>query len=285
MIHINFSRPNTKEWEDWCILCKKEQEIHNQAIESGKSRKVKDTIYKKLKHVYINPRGQFHGKCAYCEVKIFGDQAGDIEHFRPKAGIIDENTGKPVEIKVGKNIKPHPGYYWLAYDWKNLLPSCVLCNRPSSGHSSGPIGKRNFFPVVGSHANSPGGEAKEKPLLIHPVFDYPERYLDVDETGIIYAKNRSLRGKTCIRIFGLNERDLPNDRRKTYKDVKLKLAFLSSVAADFDQNTVKGYLSELIKIKEGFEAFTSAARKAIADYVRAHQSIFRTLGNSNDDNS
>lgn len=28
---------------------------------------------------------QYGGKCAYCEDRIAGSQAGDVEHFRPKA--------------------------------------------------------------------------------------------------------------------------------------------------------------------------------------------------------
>jgi hypothetical protein len=30
-----------------------------------------------------------------------------------------------VEDEFGYKIK-HPGYFWLAYDWKNLMPSCKV---------------------------------------------------------------------------------------------------------------------------------------------------------------
>jgi len=56
----------------------------------------------------------FHGKCAYCEGRFDVTAPVDIEHFRPKnevAGI------------------DHPGYWWLAAEWTNLLPSCIDCNR------------------------------------------------------------------------------------------------------------------------------------------------------------
>lgn len=50
-----------------------------------------------------------HGKCCFCETKIGPD--GDVEHFRPKAAWC-QGDGEPLNW---------PGYYWLAYEWSNLL--------------------------------------------------------------------------------------------------------------------------------------------------------------------
>ena len=55
------------------------------------------------------------GKCAYCESFYAGTQPVDVEHYRPK-GKVDGMAG-------------HPGYWWLAGRWENLLPSCIDCNR------------------------------------------------------------------------------------------------------------------------------------------------------------
>ncbi len=38
----------------------------------------------------------------------------DVEHYRPKNAVADTE---------------HEGYWWLAMDWTNLLPSCIDCNR------------------------------------------------------------------------------------------------------------------------------------------------------------
>ena len=105
--------------------------------------------------------------------------------------------------------KPHLGYYWLAYDWRNLLPSCAICNQPKS----------TLFPVVGRHAQIPSEEANESPLLINPISeleeDNPEHHLSVDsETGIMHPVNMSHRGTMCIKLFRLNERDQLVDERK-----------------------------------------------------------------------
>lgn len=57
----------------------------------------------------------FHGKCAYCESRYDITGPVDIEHFRPKGEVEDDDA--------------HPGYWWLAGAWENLLPSCIDCNR------------------------------------------------------------------------------------------------------------------------------------------------------------
>jgi uncharacterized protein (TIGR02646 family) len=52
-----------------------------------------------------------HGKCCFCEADFTANGYGDVEHFRPKAGFTKTRTGKLIR----------PGYYWLAYEWTNLI--------------------------------------------------------------------------------------------------------------------------------------------------------------------
>lgn len=75
--------------------------------------------------------GMQYGKCAYCEARVIHISYGDVEHFRPKAAFQQGET-TPLE---------KPGYYWLAYDWLNLLLSCQICNQRH---------KRNLFPLKNS---------------------------------------------------------------------------------------------------------------------------------------
>ena len=70
-----------------------------------------------------------HDKCAFCESKITHIAYGDVEHFRPKAGYRQEP----------KDPLVRPGYYWLAYEWSNLLFCCQLCNQRFKG---------NHFPLA-----------------------------------------------------------------------------------------------------------------------------------------
>ena len=67
-------------------------------------------------------------KCAYCETDWLGGQTVRVDHYRPKKKI------KPLQPGDEK----HWGYYWLGYEWTNLLPTCDGCNNR----------KRNHFPLI-----------------------------------------------------------------------------------------------------------------------------------------
>ena len=136
-----------------------------------------------------------HEKCAFCESKVTHIASGDVEHFRPKAGYrqtSDDPLGRP-------------GYYWLAYEWENLLFCCELCNRRF---------KANLFPLV-DPANRPKSHrdsvAREAPLFINPTTEDPERYVSFRKE-IPYAINDNERGKATIASLGLDRAAL-NERR------------------------------------------------------------------------
>jgi len=284
MIGIRFQEPNTKEWRAWRNQCESEQEAHNRAIEAGESSVVKDGVYKGKKfgikaEIYANAEGPFRGKCVYCEQKISGDQHVDIDHFRPKDGVTDIDF-KPVMIEIEGETKKHPGYYWLAYEWTNLLPACILCNQILTEPSEGKlIGKHTRFPVNGSHAVDPGDEVNEDPLLINPLFDEPSDHLELHSIGAYVGKTN--KGKTCIDVFGLNVRGLPNDRGKMYKDILQKMGLLSQglAIAPNSAETLE-LLDEITNHKDGRFAHTAAAHKAINDAVN-NQAILKDLIDEN----
>ncbi|MBY0507856.1 MAG: hypothetical protein K2X03_28340 [Bryobacteraceae bacterium] len=68
-----------------------------------------------------------HLKCCFCERTVGED--GHIEHFRPK-GAVRQDLESP---------RSESGYYWLAYEWANLLLSCADCNVRH---------KANLFPLA-----------------------------------------------------------------------------------------------------------------------------------------
>jgi hypothetical protein len=79
---------------------------------------------------YLSP------EVCHCEREISG-YYGDAEHYRPKgavkykteAGELEDATCEVLNPRQGRIVtQRHPGYFWLAYDWRNLLPSCVFCN-------------------------------------------------------------------------------------------------------------------------------------------------------------
>ena len=151
-----------------------------------------------------------HDKCCFCESKVTHISYGDVEHFRPKAGV-RQRSGAPLE---------RPGYYWLAYEWSNLFFSCQLCNQRY---------KENLFPL-----KKPLDRAKshndnidiEKPIFINPNEDV-EKYISFREE-VIFAIDDNLRGKATIKALGLDRDELNNMRKDCFDKLELiyKLANL-----------------------------------------------------------
>lgn len=146
-----------------------------------------------------------HDKCGFCEAKITHVSAGDIEHFRPKKGYCQQSGGRIIK----------PGYFWLAYDWDNLLLCCEMCNRRH---------KRNSFPLLnpGQRALTPAHVlANEQPIFINPALEDPSSFIAFrKERAIPVQGNR--RGRTTIRALGLNRPELL-DRRQVWLSVLQRL--------------------------------------------------------------
>jgi len=127
------------------------------------------------------------------------------------------------------------------------------------------IGKRDYFPLCTGktfRAKRPGEEKKEHPLLINPAWEEPDDHLTLDASGVYAEKTE--RGKACIDVFGLNDRDLPNERATTYQNVINFLAALShQLRIDPNGAQTTEMIQRLKRIKEGGESHTAAARLAI----------------------
>src|SRR5829696_5580783 len=142
MIKVNFKPPvGDAKWDAWIKTVETETST---LIKGGAPYNIKDRLYKAMKKALFEG---FNNKCAYCEDNLLS-QPGDVEHFRPKRAVTDENDN-PV-LWSPRSKKKHPGYYWLAYHWENLLPSCNDCNRPHRSTDGRPVGKGTRFPVLSS---------------------------------------------------------------------------------------------------------------------------------------
>ena len=143
-----------------------------------------------------------HGKCCFCEEKV--GVGGDVEHFRPKGGVC-QGEDLPLE---------RPGYYWLAYDWGNLLLACRVCNQHF---------KASYFPLLkpaDRARNHHGGVSREEPLLIHPAQEDPALLIGFRQE-VPYAIRGSRRARETIRLLGLNRSDLTEKRRGCLKNLIL----------------------------------------------------------------
>lgn len=135
-----------------------------------------------------------HKKCCFCESKVGMD--GDVEHYRPKAGYC-QGMRQPIE---------GPGYYWLAYEWTNLLLCCSICNQRF---------KRNLFPLANATRRARSHHADtsaEEPLFINPAETDPEELIGFRQE-IPFAINGDVRAKATIAALGL-DREILNERRR-----------------------------------------------------------------------
>jgi hypothetical protein len=214
----------------WFATLKEEQPQPGQSLPKTPIA-FSETIWRELKwHLF----DLFHGKCAYCEVKPTGAYSGDVEHFRPK-GKVDEDPD-------------HPGYYWLAYEVSNLLPSCAYCNQY---HNS----KLTHFPVEGKHGREPDSVQAEQPLLLNPynrAID-PFQHLEFNEHGITSSRNASKLGETSRRIYYLDRPGLAELRL-----AKMQLVELQWKVRFFERTIVDAFWLEWDRIHTGEDEYSAA---------------------------
>jgi hypothetical protein len=215
MIAIPRSDPAEQQWREWRDRARVATARLIERVAHGEEPEVDDRIYKEAMSYLLTLS---KGKCAYCESNIPLTHPGDVEHFRPKGRIRDHLTGKIVRLP--DDSRDHPGYWWLAYEWENLLPSCIDCNRRRR-HDNELGGKGEFFPLRGNRALQPGEEANEEPLLLNPSspsFSTADHF-EFHEDGMI--KPISDAGAESCKIFALNLREpLVMARRQRFKEAK-----------------------------------------------------------------
>lgn len=143
-----------------------------------------------------------HNKCAYCETCFVHSSPGDVEHYRPKAGYRQTATGRV----------QGPGYYWLAYEWQNLLFTCEDCNRTR---------KRQLFPLANDRAGRARTHhdalAQEAPLLLNPAAVNPATHLTFAEEVV---QPLTPEGKASIATYALNRVALLADRRERLRHLR-----------------------------------------------------------------
>jgi uncharacterized protein (TIGR02646 family) len=203
----------------------------------------------------------FHEKCAYCESAYRAVGARNVEHFRPK--------GKVREAHL------HPGYWWLASEWTNLLPSCLLCNQrrralhfergmtPSDAdrfflrETRSISGKGDSFPLVGTNwvTDEQGNLQEEDPLLINPCERHPDSHLEWifewdrgvelwDAPQIVplirprVTENgaEDIYGKASITIYGLNRAGLVRERIARLRQMQMRCLDIIDLMQDLDAN-------------------------------------------------
>lgn len=175
--------------------------------------------------IQVALKALFHGKCAYCEKKL---EKGffEVEHYRPKSSAPND---------------PHPGYWWLALRWDNLLPTCPGCNKRYRQHIvTASMSKEDVEALQASPPQTSHGKAVQFPVgaprLVASSFDHdaedpfiidptrtdprPELRWRTDATyGVLEPAptpgGLSVRGAETIRCLALNRIELVQARTAT----------------------------------------------------------------------
>ena len=142
-----------------------------------------------------------YDKCCYCESKFLQSAYGTVEHYRPKGAVKQSST----------HNAEYPGYYWLAYDWNNLLMSCPVCNTT----------KGILFPLQDHAARARSHHddiTTEHPLFIHPVFEDPRQHIRFEGPTPVPITEA---GRETIERLNLRRDRLEWDRQQRLAELKL----------------------------------------------------------------
>ena len=197
----------------------------------------------------------FYGKCAYCEVALLSVEDGDVELFRPKWSVAERPD--------------HPGYWWLAADWNNLLISCRSCSRERV-HAGERTGKADRFPLDDETRRGwgPGEELGEEPLLLDPCLDNPEDHLVFDEHGVVASY--SARGQASISILSLNRPELVGNRLAAIELVKFRIEEadeLARLSRGTENQALRSAIAHLEALVEPREAFAALKRQLVLPFL------------------
>ena len=191
------------------------------------------------------------GRCCYCERLRDTPRESDIEHFRPKTEISDEDPSKP-------------GYWWLAFEWDNLFLACKTCNESY---------KKTQFPIAGTRARGSGDSLEaEKALLLDAAADDPEAAIGFDfrtpDDVLAYGVGEEWqRGNTTIEVCGLNRSRLRRERNQT----RQTLALLVLMMVHAQQNSVT---TTIEKVGKRIREMTSS--KSEVNFVGMRRAFFHT---------
>jgi hypothetical protein len=245
-------------WDEWVDEARRL--VEEMLADEENRRPIDERLYKEPRAKLLDAT---HRKCAYCELRLTpGQRHGDVEHYRPK-GRARDLTGKVVKVQRHGQMVDHPGYYWLAYDHTNLLPSCQACNRRAMDAASGMnTGKSDLFPTLdGRWASRPEEVVDERPALLNPWLpqDDPADHLRFDAaTGLMFGITE--RGQITVNVLGLNRDGLPEARLDACREVTRAVrTYAGDLVAGHDDPDTETLLNDVVSGAAEYAAFRQIA--------------------------
>lgn len=193
-------------------------------------------------------------KCYYCESYSDVVATLQVEHYRPKAKICDENN---------QIIPESNGYYWLGCEWSNLLLACPKCNGSGAKGNKFPInGARTLDcnPIRGTRQapifdrtecfSNRSPLVDEDPLLLNPEVDEIVNRFRFSKNGKIEGIDK--KGKMSIRICNLDRQQLNIAR------FKIKQGLLSNINL-----ILEGINEGILDLEDGKKLLAKVCKKII----------------------
>jgi uncharacterized protein (TIGR02646 family) len=190
-----------------------------------------------------------HQKCCFCELLFTETSYGDVEHFRPKTAY----------KKAGTRGYVYPGYYWLAYDWANLLFSCEICNRTFKKNEF-PLGNELTRKFFHSHPNALVDEDR---LLIDPTIEDPADFITFKQEVPVPVTGSAKGAKTIevLKLDRMNETRLNHIKALEALSILTKIDHTDEAQLTQAVNVLKTPRDKLIAaIANANEVFNNAAK-------------------------
>ncbi|MEN4759506.1 AAA family ATPase [Chryseobacterium sp. C39-AII1] len=198
----------------------------------------------------------FHGKCGYCEIKIDSPELGTIDRYRPNDGVRDKN-------EFHQDL-----YWWLTFDWDNLIYACKECNQY----------KGNYFPIKGRRAlNKNDDYQNEHRMLLNPYLDEGGNHLNYmfSDNGHIDALTDE--GNQTIELLRLNRSNLLEGRRNARNEIIAAVESLI-IGKQIDNDLVKKYFTAIYELEDPHIEFLSYKRFILLNELETQPFLGQIIG-------
>lgn len=231
------------------------------AVKSGLKVQSRVDVWRSLRQT-LATRG--YGKCWYSESR---DPTADknVDHFRPKGRVAEDPS--------------HEGYWWLAFEWRNLRYASQWCNqRRNDTFNATSGGKGDQFPllVAGSRAYSETDDCTlEDVELLDPADPDDWRLLTFVPTGMPLpvspkGTREHRRAATSIKVYHLHGVELVRARQCIAQQIKLIVEDLETlrVRLSKDRFLRRFYLRRIVELRSRIQESATFSAAALA-YARA----------------
>lgn len=199
------------------------------------------------------------GKCWYCEKRQARSDM-PVDHFRPKGRVHE--------------AADHSGYWWLAFDWRNLRLSCTYCNSRRRDVKTGRVGgKQDYFPVIEPpQRQTCATDPEDRPLLLDPALDGDTRLLTFLTNGFPSPSNNDeehddhKRAVRSIELYHLDHSALVRERKDLARRIRELVEDGQKAVQKGDDVGRRAKKKELLKLARQRAELSSAARVYLGVY-------------------